>query len=167
MLVTILGCWWHLWECWCPTLMSKMSGFWRPKWPKPSPTSYSCHQHISSPTSVTNVYVTESAPSLIFLNSWIDQSLKITVPSNSGYDDATERSNLEAMKKQSFSTYTLAPSLAAMDEGKFFIRVQATLNPKWNLNSLGNHYILRFSVIHWINSNNRIFARKNKVMTHN
>lgn len=43
-------------------------------------------------------------------------SLKITVPSNSGYDDATERSNLEAMKKQSFSTYTLAPSLAAMDE---------------------------------------------------
>ena len=50
---------------------------------------------------------------------WINKSLKITVPSNSGYDDATERSNLEAMKKQSFSTYTLAPSLAAMDEGMF------------------------------------------------
>ena len=50
---------------------------------------------------------------------WINSSLKITVPSNSGYDDATERSNLEAMKKQSFSTYTLAPSLAAMDEGMF------------------------------------------------
>ena len=27
------------------------------KWPKPSPTSYSCHYHILSPTSVSNIYV--------------------------------------------------------------------------------------------------------------
>ena len=64
------------------------------------------------------------------------KSLKITVPSNSGYDDATERSNLEAMKKQSFSTYTLAPSLAAMDEGMFLTHpfdLRWPLSPWWHL----------------------------------
>ena len=29
-----------------------------PKWSKPSPTSNNCHQHISFPTSVTNIDVT-------------------------------------------------------------------------------------------------------------
>ena len=28
------------------------------RWPKPSPSSCNCHQHISSPTSVTNIDVT-------------------------------------------------------------------------------------------------------------
>ena len=39
-----------------PTLMLRDKGCWWPKWLKPSPTSY-CHQHISSPTSVTNLDV--------------------------------------------------------------------------------------------------------------
>ena len=43
--------------CWCPTLMFKDRGCWRQKQPKPSPTSQSCHKHISSPTSVTKIDV--------------------------------------------------------------------------------------------------------------
>ena len=44
-------------ECWCSTLTWKNSGcLWR-KWPNLS-TSYSCHQHISSRTSITNIDVT-------------------------------------------------------------------------------------------------------------
>ena len=42
---------------WYPTLMLRDRGCWWPKWPKPSPTSKNCHQHISSPTSVTNIDV--------------------------------------------------------------------------------------------------------------
>ena len=42
-------------ECWCPTFIWKDSGCWWPKWPKRSSTSTSCHQHISSPTSITNI----------------------------------------------------------------------------------------------------------------
>ena len=45
MLVTSFECWWL-------TLTLKEVGFW---WSKPSPTSYSCNQHISSPTFVTNI----------------------------------------------------------------------------------------------------------------
>ena len=40
---------------WVTVMLVVISGLWWPKWPKPSTTSYSCHQHISSPTSVTNI----------------------------------------------------------------------------------------------------------------
>ena len=48
--------------------MLRDRGCWWAKWPKPSPTSSNCHQHISSPTSVTNidVAVTISLHSVIF-----------------------------------------------------------------------------------------------------
>ena len=42
---------------WYPTFMLRDRGCWWPKWPKPSPTSKNCHQHILSPTSVTNIDV--------------------------------------------------------------------------------------------------------------
>ena len=42
-----------------PALVLNESGGWRSKWPTPSPTSFSCYQHISSPTSVTNIDVTD------------------------------------------------------------------------------------------------------------
>ena len=45
-------------QCWCPKANVKDSGCWWPKWPKLSPTFYSCHQRISSPTSVTSINVT-------------------------------------------------------------------------------------------------------------
>ena len=74
MLVTS-GCWWLYpgdnldvsdrisilvtsFGYWCPTLMLKDRVCWWQKRPKPSPTSQSCHQHISSPTSVTKIDVT-------------------------------------------------------------------------------------------------------------
>ena len=41
-----------------PTLIEKDRVLWWPKWPIPSPISYSCHRHISSSTSVTNINVT-------------------------------------------------------------------------------------------------------------
>ena len=44
-------------RAWCPTLMFKDRWCWWRKWPKPSPTSNSCLQQISSPTSVTNIGV--------------------------------------------------------------------------------------------------------------
>jgi len=44
-------------ECWCSTPMLKYRWCWWRKWPKPSPTSQSCRQHISSPTFVTNIDV--------------------------------------------------------------------------------------------------------------
>ena len=65
ILVTL--CWWKFLggdrismsmtavECWCPTSMLKDRGRWWRKRLKPSPTSQSCHQHISSPKSVTNI----------------------------------------------------------------------------------------------------------------
>ena len=67
MLVTI-GWWWlYVGDgisilvtssgCWCPTPMLKYRGCWWRKRPKPSPTFQSCRQHISSPTSVTNIDV--------------------------------------------------------------------------------------------------------------
>ena len=43
--------------CWCQTQMLRDRGYWWPKWPKPSSTSQNCHQHISSPKSVTNIDV--------------------------------------------------------------------------------------------------------------
>ena len=43
--------------CWCPTLLLKDRECWWQKRLKPSPTSQSCCQHISSPTSVTNIDV--------------------------------------------------------------------------------------------------------------
>ena len=43
--------------CWCPTLMLKDRGCWWHNQPKPLPTSQSCRQHISSPTSVANIDV--------------------------------------------------------------------------------------------------------------
>ena len=50
ILVASFGC------CWL-TLMLKDGGCWWQNRPKPSPTSQSCRQHISSPTSVTNIDV--------------------------------------------------------------------------------------------------------------
>ena len=52
--------WWILilvtsFESWCPTIMLKDKGCWWRKRSKPSPTSQKCLQHISSPTSVTNI----------------------------------------------------------------------------------------------------------------
>ena len=46
-------------RCWCPTQMlkDKDRGSWWRKRSKPSPTSQSWHQHISSPTSVTDIDV--------------------------------------------------------------------------------------------------------------
>ena len=44
-------------ECWCPTLGMKDRECWWRKRPKPSPRPQSCRQHISSPTSVTNIDV--------------------------------------------------------------------------------------------------------------
>ena len=52
-------------RCWCPTLPTsnvKNSGCCWLKLAKPSPISYGCHQHISSPTSVTNIDVTSRRP---------------------------------------------------------------------------------------------------------
>jgi len=49
-------CWWHRYVG--DLKKVTICGCWWPKRPKPSPTSKSCHQHISSPTSVTNVDVT-------------------------------------------------------------------------------------------------------------
>ena len=86
----------------------------------------------SSPVSYRNQLQSRDSKHIV-KDFWMNQSLKITVPSNSGYDDATERSNLEAMKKQSFSTYTLAPSLAAMDEGMFLISLFNFKQPKNHL----------------------------------
>ena len=53
ILVTSLG-------CWCPTLVLRYRGCWWPKRLKPSPTSENCHQHISSPTSVTSIDVAKA-----------------------------------------------------------------------------------------------------------
>ena len=50
MLVTL--CWWHLLD-----VSDRERGCWWRKWPKPSPTSQSCRQHISSPTLATNIDV--------------------------------------------------------------------------------------------------------------
>ena len=70
MLVTLS--WWQFWDvsdrisifvtsfgCWCPTLMLKDRGCCWQKRPKPSPTSHNCRQHISSPTSVTNINIAD------------------------------------------------------------------------------------------------------------
>ena len=54
ILVTFFG-------CWCPTLMLKDRGYWWQKRQKPSSTSQSCRQHISSATSVTNIDVVNSS----------------------------------------------------------------------------------------------------------
>ena len=43
-------------KCWCPTLIWKDCGCWWPKWSKSSERF--CNQDISSPTSVTNINVT-------------------------------------------------------------------------------------------------------------
>ena len=43
--------------CWCPMLMLKNKGCW---WLKRSKPSLSCRQHISSPTSVTNIDVAQN-----------------------------------------------------------------------------------------------------------
>ena len=51
-------------ECWCPTLMLRDRGCWLPNSPKPSATSKNCHQHISSPTSITNIDVAEEVLTL-------------------------------------------------------------------------------------------------------
>ena len=55
--------------CWCPTSMLKDRGCWWRKRPKPSPTSQSCHQHISSPTSVTNIDVVEKFHNIYLLEN--------------------------------------------------------------------------------------------------
>ena len=47
-LMTICECWWPNFDEW-----KSLN-----KWPKPSSTSQSCHQHISCPTSVNNIDVT-------------------------------------------------------------------------------------------------------------
>jgi len=51
--------WWQF-SLYGRTLMLRDPGFWWRKRPKPSPTSQSCRQHISSPTSVTNIDVSQS-----------------------------------------------------------------------------------------------------------
>ena len=48
-----------IFECWCPTLILKDRECWWQKRSKLSPTSQSCHSHISSPTSVTNIDVAD------------------------------------------------------------------------------------------------------------
>jgi len=58
ILVTSFGC------C-CPTIMLIDKGWWWPKWRKPSPTSWNCHSHISSSTSVTNIDVADGQRSEI------------------------------------------------------------------------------------------------------
>ena len=76
-LVTIFGCWWQFsgvgdsitilvtsFGCWCPTIMLIDRGCWWQNRPKPSPTSQSCRQHISSPTSVANIDVAGLCASL-------------------------------------------------------------------------------------------------------
>ena len=50
-------------RCWCPTSMLKDRGCRWQNRPKLSPTSQSCRQHISSPTSVTNIDVAGKARS--------------------------------------------------------------------------------------------------------
>ena len=52
--------------CWCPTLMLKYRGCWWRK-QKQSSTSQSCRQHISSPTSVTNIDVASFFYQVIFV----------------------------------------------------------------------------------------------------
>ena len=42
-----------------PNANEKNSRCWWPKWSKPSPIYLSCHQNITSPTSVTNIDVTQ------------------------------------------------------------------------------------------------------------
>ena len=65
ILVTSFGCWYILAD-----RNVKNRGFWRQKRPKPSPTSQSCRQHISSPTSVTNIEVATLEMSTIFGSEW-------------------------------------------------------------------------------------------------
>ena len=64
------------------TLM-KTSGCWWLLWPKSSPKSYICHQHILSPTSVTNIDVT------FRLGRWIFYSTRFKTSKNkkSKFDD--------------------------------------------------------------------------------
>ena len=63
ILVTSFGCRW-------PTLMLKARGCWWQKRPKPSPTSQSCLQHISSPTSVTNIRYQHPSPTSMWPLLW-------------------------------------------------------------------------------------------------
>ena len=64
------GCWWQFsgfgdrisilvtsFGCWCPTLILKDTEYWWQNRPKPSPTSQSRREYISSPTSVANIDV--------------------------------------------------------------------------------------------------------------
>ena len=68
MLATKLRFWWRVYhgvfKMLVPNTDVSDRKCWLPKWSKPSPTSYNCHQHISSPTSVTNI----SSPTLMQLN---------------------------------------------------------------------------------------------------
>ena len=63
MFVTEFRYWWHLFGCWCPTLMLKYRGCWLQNRPKPSATSQSCRLHISFPTSVANIDVASTGGS--------------------------------------------------------------------------------------------------------
>ena len=60
---------------WCPTPMLWDKGCWWLKWLKPAPTSSNCHQHISSPTSVTNIDVAVKSFNFIS-NGDSEQTLK-------------------------------------------------------------------------------------------
>ena len=71
MLVIEFRYWWYIF----PTLMLKYRGFWWQKRRKLSLTSQSCGQHISSPTSVTNIDVTvfiilKEKTQPFFLSNW-------------------------------------------------------------------------------------------------
>ena len=85
-LVTICGFWWHLFSAGARRKSKKKVGNWRPKWPKSSPTSYTCHQHISSLISVTNINVTENDQITLSISADILWNLQIlrnllTIPS--------------------------------------------------------------------------------------
>ena len=90
MLVTDVGdktCWTILpaFGWWCPTLILKDRGCWWQKRPKPSPTSQSCNQHISSPTSVTNVDVADSTfftVNLLHVSIWARSRIVTDIKSN-------------------------------------------------------------------------------------
>ena len=67
IVILVTQCWWRFWDVGGRILMLMTSlGCWRPKWPTSSPTFYCCHQHISSPTSVTNIDVTRSTSKTTF-----------------------------------------------------------------------------------------------------
>ena len=117
--------------------MTSFECWWR-KWPKLSPTSYTCHKHISSPTSVTIIEVFLRIENLlILLLVWVVRSVKSGSLSN----------DLLNSLKTHMRSYTFRQSVPVKSVPNIFGEQDETLRSmcdeswNWNLCLTGLHRI--------------------------